>query len=78
MPADYYELLEVSRDADAKTIKKAYRKMAMQYHPDRNQDGDTQKATEQFQKILKAYTILSDPDKRCPATLMTSSVRAMM
>ncbi|RXJ87539.1 molecular chaperone DnaJ [Arcobacter sp. CECT 8985] len=59
---DYYELLEISRDADKSSIKKAYRKMAMKYHPDKNPD-DTQ-AEEKFKAINEAYQILSDEEKR--------------
>ncbi|RXJ98431.1 molecular chaperone DnaJ [Arcobacter sp. CECT 8986] len=59
---DYYELLEVSKDADKSTIKKAYRKMAMKYHPDKNPD-DTQ-AEEKFKAINEAYQVLSDEEKR--------------
>lgn len=62
MPDDYYELLGVSRDADARTLKKAYRKQAMQYHPDRN-PGDAE-AEERFKAISEAYEVLSDDQKR--------------
>jgi len=59
---DYYRTLGVSRTADEKEIKKAYRKLAQQYHPDKN-PGD--KAAEQrFKEINEAYTVLSDADKR--------------
>ena len=60
---DYYEVLGVGRDADAKAIKRAYRKLAKKYHPDANmKDGiDT---TKKMQRILEAYRILSDPKKR--------------
>ncbi|HRD69979.1 MAG TPA: DnaJ domain-containing protein, partial [Legionella sp.] len=59
---DYYELLEVSRNADDTEIKKAYRKLAMKYHPDRNPDNAS--AEEKFKEIQKAYAILSDKQKR--------------
>lgn len=60
--SDYYEVLGVGRDADENELKKAYRKLAMKYHPDRNV-GDT-KAEERFKNIKEAYEILSDPNKR--------------
>jgi molecular chaperone DnaJ len=59
---DYYALLGVERSASADEIKKAYRKLAMKYHPDRNQ-GDA-KAEEMFKSISEAYEVLSDPTKR--------------
>ena len=59
---DYYELLEISRDADKTVIKKAYRKMAMQYHPDKN-PGDSE-AEERFKAINEAYQVLSDDEKK--------------
>ncbi len=59
---DYYKTLGVARSADEKEIKKAFRKLAQQYHPDKN-PGD--KAAEaRFKEINEAYTVLSDPDKR--------------
>ena len=58
---DYYAVLGVSKDADEKQIKKTYRKLAMQYHPDRNQSPD---AEEKFKEISEAYGVLSDPEKR--------------
>jgi molecular chaperone DnaJ len=59
---DYYEVLDVNRDAEEETIKKAYRKLAMKWHPDRNPDNA--KAEEHFKQAKEAYEILSDPDKR--------------
>ena len=59
---DYYEVLGVEKGADADTIKKAYRKCAMKYHPDRN-PGDKE-AEEKFKEAAEAYEVLSDADKR--------------
>jgi curved DNA-binding protein len=59
---DYYEVLGVKKDSSAQDIKKAYRKLAMKYHPDRNK-GDKD-AEEKFKKISEAYAVLSDPEKR--------------
>ncbi len=58
---DYYEILGIPRDADTKTIKKAFRELALRYHPDRNKDPD---AGERFKEIAEAYAVLSDPKKR--------------
>lgn len=59
---DYYEVLEISRDSDKSTIKKAYRKMAMKYHPDKNPDDH--EAEEKFKAVNEAYQVLSDEEKR--------------
>lgn len=59
---DYYEILGVEKNATAEDLKKAYRKLALEYHPDRN-PGDKE-AEEKFKEIAEAYTVLSDPEKR--------------
>ncbi len=61
MSNDLYDLLGVARDADGDTIKKAYRKLARQLHPDVNPDPETQ---EKFKEVSAAYEVLSDPQKR--------------
>lgn len=59
---DYYEILGVSKDADEKEIKSAYRKLAKKYHPDLHQGDDA--AAEKFKEVSEAYEVLSDKDKR--------------
>ena len=59
---DYYQVLGLSRDADSATMKSAYRKLAMEYHPDRNQDDPS--AEDKFKEASEAYAVLSDPAKR--------------
>lgn len=59
---DYYEVLGVERDVDESTLKKAYRKLALQYHPDRNQDDPEAEAN--FKEVSEAYSVLSDEEKR--------------
>jgi molecular chaperone DnaJ len=59
---DYYEVLGVGREADAEEIKRAYRRLAMQYHPDRNVGNPD--AEERFKETAEAYEVLRDPDKR--------------
>ena len=61
MSPDLYDLLGVARDADADAIKKAYRRLARQLHPDVNPDPAAQ---EQFKQVTAAYEVLSDPQKR--------------
>ena len=59
---DYYEVLGVTKTADGKTIKKAYRKLAIQYHPDKNPDN--KEAEDKFKEAAEAYEVLSDAQKR--------------
>ncbi len=61
MKKDYYEILGVSRNATKEEIKKAYRELALKYHPDRNKSPD---AEEKFKEISEAYAVLSDDEKR--------------
>ncbi|MDE2366674.1 MAG: DnaJ domain-containing protein, partial [Betaproteobacteria bacterium] len=63
MPAqrDYYEVLGITKDADQKAIKDAFRNLALKYHPDRNKEPG---AEERFREIAEAYAVLSDPKKR--------------
>ncbi|NBD34051.1 MAG: DnaJ domain-containing protein, partial [Cyanobacteria bacterium] len=61
MAADYYELLGVSRNASKEDIKRAYRRLARQYHPDVNKE---EGAEERFKEINRAYEVLSEPETR--------------
>jgi molecular chaperone DnaJ len=60
--ADYYQLLGVARTADGEEIKKAYRKLALQFHPDRNEG--SKESEERFKEVTRAYEVLRDPEKR--------------
>ena len=61
--ADYYKILGVPRSADDRQIKKAFRKLSVQWHPDKNPD-NKEEAEEKFKQIAAAYTVLSDAEKR--------------
>ena len=63
MPEDYYQTLGVKRDASPDEIKRAFRRLAKEYHPDAHQ-GDKKEAERRFRKIAEAYEVLSDPQKR--------------
>jgi molecular chaperone DnaJ len=67
---DYYEILGVARDADAETIKKSYRKLALQYHPDRN--GGDKDAEDKFKEATEAYEVLRDATS-APRTTATAT-----
>jgi len=60
---DYYEVLGISRSASQEEIKRAYRKLALRYHPDKNPD-NSKEAEEKFKEVSEAYKVLSDPEKR--------------
>lgn len=61
MAQDFYKTLGISKDASSEEIKKAYRKLALKYHPDR---GGGEEASKEFKKVNEAYQVLSDPQKR--------------
>ena len=61
LAGDHYEALGVSRDASEAELRRAFRRLAMKHHPDRNKDGGAEK---QFKAINEAYQVLTDPDKR--------------
>lgn len=61
---DYYEILGVDKEADADSIKAAYRKLARRYHPDTSGNAENDETHEKFKELQQAYEVLSDPDKR--------------
>jgi curved DNA-binding protein len=63
MAKDYYQILGISKNASQEDIKKAYRKLAMKYHPDRN-SGNEQWANEKFKEVNEAFSVLGDPQKK--------------
>src|SRR6056300_1700824 len=62
MSKDYYNILNISKDASLDEIKKSYKKLALKYHPDKNKDNE--ESTKKFQEITEAYSILGDEKKR--------------
>ena len=68
---DYYQILNISRDASAEDIKKAFRRLALQYHPDRNQE-NVREAGEKFKEINEAYEALGDKHRRWQYDRLTS------
>ena len=72
---DYYKTLGVPRGSDEKEIKKAFRKLAQQYHPDKNPGDKTAEA--RFKDINEAYTVLSDPDKQASLPGLLALVSAL-
>ena len=65
---DHYATLEVPRDASASDIKRAYRKLALKWHPDKNTERP-ELAEKKFKEISDAFQLLNDPDKRAPSSL---------
>ena len=68
---DYYDVLGVSKSASDSELKKAFKKLAMKYHPDRNPDDDS--AAEKFKEAAEAYDVLSDPQKKSTYCLLYTS-----
>ena len=62
--ADYYKILGVKRSASDREIKKAFRKLSLKWHPDKNEPDMKEEAEAKFKSIAEAYTVLSDADKR--------------
>ena len=62
-PKGYYKILDVNQNSDNETIKQAYRKLAMKWHPDKNPN-DSKEAEEKFKKISEAYAVLNDKQKK--------------
>ena len=69
---DYYEILQLNKKCNQDDIKKSYRKLALQYHPDRNKEPGSE---EKFKKISEAYEILSDPQKKHQYDNKTNMIR---
>ena len=74
---DHYRTLEVPEDADGDTIKKAYRKLALKYHPDKQKAGsDPDTASSMFTMVSNAYEVLSDPEKRRQYDIRTGKCKS--
>lgn len=69
---DYYRVLGVKRDASEADIRKAYRKLALKYHPDKN---DHPEAEEKFKEIAEAYDVLTNPQKKAEADMATNAAK---
>ena len=63
LSTDYYKILGVKKDANKKAVTKAYRKLALKYHPDKNPKNKA-KATQKFEELSTAYEVINDPEKR--------------
>ena len=74
---DFYEILGVPKNASDEEIKKAYRKLAMKHHPDRNQGDASKAAEEKFKEAKEAYEMLSDDQKRAATTHFVAPIRRM-
>ena len=72
---DYYKILGVERKASEEEVKRAYRKLALKYHPDHNPDN--KQAEDKFKEINEAYQVLSDPEKRARYDQLGEVVRAL-
>ena len=72
--ADYYRILGVKRSATDREIKKAFRKLSLKWHPDKNEPDKKEEAEAKFKSIAEAYTVLSDSEKRQVAQSLYSAV----
>ena len=71
--ADYYRILGVKRSATDREIKKAFRKLSLKWHPDKNEPDKKEEAEAKFKSIAEAYTVLSDSEKRQVAQTLCSA-----
>ena len=75
---DYYETLGVSRTASDDEIKRAYRKLAKEWHPDRHPEGERDEVEKKFKAIAEAHEVLSDPEKRKRSLMLTGILSLVM